>query len=162
MTFFSCTILICRRKLLSSFVSSFYPFLKMFIHMMYYLGSLIPGKLAFALKTWGQNFFEPLIKELLGHWIPLLSLPHPHASYSIKWLLWFFPPISWQSYFIKIGVLNVWHANLPYCGRRHIIFVFIFLLIIVHLWIKYITFIFYVYMVIDLIIKQRLVVIHHI
>lgn len=32
--------------------------------MMYYSSSFIPGKLAFALKTWEQKFFEPLIKEL--------------------------------------------------------------------------------------------------
>lgn len=33
--------------------------------MMHYSSVFIPGKLAFALKTWEQKFFEPLIKELL-------------------------------------------------------------------------------------------------
>lgn len=88
-------------EIIISFVSSFYPFLKMFTHMMYYSSSLIPGKLAFALKTWGQNFFEPFIKELLGHWIPLHSLSHQHTSFFVKWLLSFFPPILRQSCFIN-------------------------------------------------------------
>ena len=43
----------------------------MLVHMMYYSSSFFPGKLAFALKTWEQKFFEPLIKELLGHLMPL-------------------------------------------------------------------------------------------
>lgn len=29
--------------------------------------SCFPGKLGSALKTWGQKFFEPPIKELLEH-----------------------------------------------------------------------------------------------
>lgn len=64
----------------------------MLAHMMYYSSSFIPGKLAFALKTWGQKFFEPLIKELLAHLIPLPAtaasfLPHQVIS------LIFFPLI---------------------------------------------------------------------
>lgn len=52
---------------------------------MYYSNGFIPGKLAFALKTWGQKVFKPLIKELLGHLIPLSTtsasfLLHPMTS----------------------------------------------------------------------------------
>lgn len=59
--------------------------LKYFSSMMCYSNSFIPGKLAFAMKILGQKFFEPLIKELLGHLIPLSTISasfpfHPATS----------------------------------------------------------------------------------
>lgn len=61
----------------------------MLVHMMYYSNSFIPGKSVFALKTWGQKFFEPLIKELLGHLIPLSATSASFLFHQVTSLIFF-------------------------------------------------------------------------
>lgn len=93
----------------------------MLVHMMYYSSSCIPGKLAFALKTGEQKFFEPLIKELLGHLMPLSGTSASFLLHQVTSLTF-----SLQCYDEIKALMSVWYTDLLCFGRKYIIFVLLY------------------------------------